>query len=111
MIEKIFLDWLKTKTTVKVATEHENDEPENLVIIEKVGSTYDDRLRTARFAVQSYGKTLYEAANLNEEMIEICLQATEVENIFNVDLNGDYNFPDIERKRYRYQAVIVITYI
>ena len=111
MIETTVLNYLSQKTTAPIRFERSPDMPEKCIVIEKTGSSYNEELYTATMAIQSYGKTLAEAAALNTDVIRWMLAMRDTEqNIFDVSLNSDYNFTDSATKRYRYQAVFVITY-
>ena len=56
-------------------------------------------------ALQSYGATLYQAAELNEQVKAAMEDIVELDLISRAELNTDYNFTDTQTKRYRYQAV------
>ena len=82
------------------------------VLIEKTGSSEENHINHATFAVQSYGKTMKDAIDLNEIVIKLMeeLPTSERYFVFSCDLNSDYNFTDTETNRYRYQAVFDITF-
>lgn len=79
-----------------------------LLIVEKTGSSYANHIFTAIIAVQSYGKTLFDASILNEVVKRAMFQFVLRDDICRVDLNSDYNFTDTEKKQPRYQAVFEI---
>ena len=108
MIEKIILDYLTDALTVPVYMEIPASPPGSFVVIEKTGSSVENRLWSAMFAIQSYGPSMYAAASLNEEVKAAMLDAVVLDDITSVDLNSDYNFTDTGTKRYRYQAVFDI---
>lgn len=110
MIEKILLDYLTEKLNVKVAMEVPETQHERYVVIEKTGSGCEDFINRATFAIQSYAPTLYEAAQLNEEVKEVLNAAVYELDISKAELDSDYNFTDTVNKRYRYQAVYVFYY-
>lgn len=111
MIEKILYDYLKNRIDVPVFMEFPEEPEETMIVIEKTGSNLDDHVYSAVIAIQSYSKTLYETAKLNEKIIDVMLNSIEIDKICKCDINSDYNFPDLDRKRYRYQAVFDITYL
>jgi len=84
--------------------------PESYVIFEKTSSGKRDYANSATFAFQSYAKSLYSAATLNEEVKSAVESMIELNEISGIHLNGDYNFTDTETKEYRYQAVFDINY-
>lgn len=109
MIEKIVYDYLTTALSpTQVFTEIRQGMPSKFVFFEKTGGGMRDRLRVSTFAVQSYGSSLFEAASLNQEVIEAMLNMVSEAEITNVELNSDYNFTDLETKAPRYQAVFEI---
>ena len=111
MIEKIVYDYLKTALNpTSVNTEIRQGMPSKFVFIEKTGSSMRDRLKVSRVAVQSYGSSLFEAASLNQEVIEAMLNMVSEAEITNVELNSDYNYTDMQTKTPRYQAVFEITH-
>lgn len=111
MIETIIKSFLETKTSVPVRFERSPEMPAKCIVLEKTGGSYNEQIYTATMAVQSYGKTLAEAAALNANVVDWMLSIRDTEtNVFNISLNSDYNFTDSATKRYRYQAVFVITY-
>lgn len=110
MIEAMVKTYLNTKTDVPIEFERSPGLPPKCIVLEKTGGSYDGELRTATLAVQSYGKKLSEAASLNEDVVRWMRDFRDEVDICDVSLNSDYNFTDAATKRYRYQAVFVITY-
>lgn len=111
MIEQIILEYLKEKLDMDdVYTETPQEPPSVFVRIEKTGGNRNAYLKRATVAIQSYGSSLYEAALLNESVIEATLNIDELDSISRCELNSDYNFTDTQQKKYRYQAVFNLTY-
>lgn len=110
MIEEIVLSYLKEKLDVPCGLEEPKEGTEAFVVIERTGGGSKEHVSSAVFAVQSYGKTLYEAAELNEKVKQAMLGIAELDRICKIKLNSDYNFTDTETKRYRYQAVFDLVY-
>ena len=112
MIEKIVYDYLKANIDADIYTEL----PPTLefypscVVLEKTSERRENHIRTATIAIQSYGYSLFEAATMNELVIEQMLNIITLNSIASCKLNSDYNFTDTTTKRYRYQAVFDITY-
>lgn len=108
MIEQIILEYLSQKLQVPVSLE---DEPlDSYVLISRTGGGEDDLINSGTIAIQSYGKRLYEAASLNEEVKEAMSKIKELSSISRCKLNTDYNYTDTQTKKYRYQAVFDIVY-
>ena len=110
MIEKTILDYLSSELSVPVYMERpENDEGE-YVLIEKTSSGRENYISSTTIALQSFGNTLYRAAELNEEVKTAMDGIITLNEISSSRLNSDYNFTDTTKKRYRYQAVYDITH-
>lgn len=109
MIEKILLDWVSQSFPAYM--ELPPMFPEGpFVILEKTGGGMENHIKTATIAVQSYGGTLLEAAETNEAVKDLVLDAVRLDQIARVELNSEYNYTDPATKRYRYQAVFDIVY-
>ena len=112
MIEATLIGYLSGKTSAgaNVFAEIPADQPEKYIVIEKTGSSTENRITTATVAVKSYASSMLDAASLNEEVKAIMDQTPELIDISSCKLNSDYNFTDPTSKQYRYQAVFQITH-
>lgn len=110
MIEVIVLRWMETKLSVPVYLAMPEKPPPRFVFLEKLGSGRSNHVNRATFAAQSYGKSLLDAMNLNEEVKAAMDNITELSEVTASRLNSDYPFHDDERRRYRYQAVYDLTH-
>lgn len=112
MIEEIILRALQSGTDAPAYTEMPEDKEMPFCIIERTGGGQrGHEQRTAKVAVQSYGETLLEAAELNEQVLDVMRELQYTENsIISCELNSNYNFTDTRTKRYRYQAVFDLVY-
>ena len=111
MIEAIIIAHLGQVLDVPVYAERPAENvPELWVLVEKTGSSRENRIDSATVAVQSYAPTLLGAAQLNEEVKSAMDSLIEVKTVSRSALNSDYNFTDTATKTYRYQAVYDITY-
>lgn len=110
MIELSIYNHLKEKLDVPVYMEHEKAPPNSYVMLERTGGNAQNHLKSATIAVQSYAKSLYEAAVLNEQAKIAMYDLEELDGVSGVHLNADYNFTDTETKIYRYQAVFDVNY-
>ena len=112
MIEDTVREFLSSKMTAPVWMEIPKNPPKKMIIIEKTGSSQTNFIKTATFAMQSYAPSLYEAAQLNEQVKEWMLDgvygAITLSVIARITLDSDYNYTDTTSKRYRYQAVFDI---
>lgn len=111
MIEIILQDYLISKLSVPVVLEVPKPVPASYVLLDKTGSRRENGIDTATFAVQSVAPTLYEAAELNEQVKGFMERLPwEAPRVFKAALNTDGNFTNTKTKERRYQAVYHITY-
>ncbi len=111
MIELSILNHLKTTLQpTTVTTEIRQNMPDSFIYVEKTGSSQNDRLFHATFAVQSYAPSIYEAMVLNDTVKSAMFEAESLPDVTRVELNSDYNYPDLSTKKPRYQAVFDITH-
>ena len=108
MIEIIVMEYLERKLNVPVRMEKINANPS--VFIEKTGGEETDFITSATLAIQSYGESMYMAAELNERVKAAMRDIVELNEVSAAKYVTDYNFTDTETKRYRYQAVYTVTY-
>lgn len=107
MIETAIFNYLKANLTdVDVLMKLEDEVPDMFVFFERVGSTTNNKLEHPSFAFQSYAPTLLETIELNGIVKDLINAMPETEDsVMGVKCTTDYNFPDLTRKRERYQAV------
>ena len=111
VIENLVLRYLQGKLPVPVyVAKPEKPPTSRFVFLEKLGSGRSNHVKRATFAVQSYGESLLDAINLNEEVKAAMDSITELSEVTASRLNSDYPFHDDERRRYRYQAVYDLTH-
>lgn len=111
MVEEVLLNYLNNSDlSVDAYAQRPENEPDSYVLIEKTGSTRLNRIETATIAIQSYAKSLYDAAKLNEEVKALIDELPSQEDIGGIRLVSDYNFTSTTAKRYRYQAVYTVTH-
>lgn len=110
MIEVVILKDLSIKLPYPVYMEFPEKPDDQFYVLRKADSGRENYIDTAMFVVQSYGKTLLEAAQMNE------FAKTAMDNLIDLDLvaaserAGDYPMPDTKDKRYRYQTIHNITH-
>lgn len=108
MIELAIKQYLDGHLSAPSFLERDGEMPERFVLFEKTGGGKNNYLPSSTFAFQSYAKSMYEAALLNEELKAVVENLIELNEISSVKLNSDYNFTDTTTKEYRYQAVFDI---
>lgn len=110
MIEEIVLGYLNDNLSVPVYMERQKEETTPFVILEKTGSGRSNYVNKSTFAIQSYADTMYEAAELNEEVKNVMDDLVELNDVVRSEINTDYNYTDTTEKIYRYQAVYDVTH-
>lgn len=118
MIEETIRTYLKGVLSAPVEVVKPTDQGiTEFVLIEKTGSSRENYINRARFAIQSYSDTLYGAMSLNEAVKDAMLGdgVTTFGIAYSCDvakcsLNSDYNYTDTTTKQYRYQAVFDLVY-
>lgn len=110
MIEIIVIRYLEKKLDVDVFFEEPLNKEDEYVTIEKTGGYIENYINHATIVVQSYAKSLYQAALLNEKVKKAMFDIVEIDDISSVKLNSDYNFTDQSKKKYRYQSVFEFIY-
>ena len=111
MIELIVINHLREQLPgIQVTAVDTESKPAQRVTVERTGGGEDEHIRSAMIAVQSYGATQYAAAQLHEDVLQAMQTINALPQIGSCDLNQEYNFPDLETKENRYQAVYDIVY-
>lgn len=111
MIEFTVKHYLDSRLPVPVYMDLPKEHPKTYVLVEKTGSSSENWVNHATFAVQSVSDRLANAMLLNETVKEVMLSMAELPEISRVSLNSDYNFTDTEKKMPRYQAVYDLVFL
>lgn len=110
MIETIVKDFMESCLPVPVFMEYPKDPHKRFVVLRKAGGSRDDLVDTAMFIADSYAESMFESAKLNEQVVAAFDSLTDLDAVSSSKRGGDYNIPDTQNKRYRYQAVCNLTY-
>lgn len=110
MIEKIVLDYLNGVLDVPCYMEVPEKPIAPYVVIEKTGESETNKIFSGTLAIQSISTSLYNAAELDEEVKTAMESIVELDSVYRCRLAGSYNFTDTSTKRYRYQSVFDMTY-
>lgn len=113
MIEKTVLDYLNARLTTANAyvnvPYHKNPGQGLYVVIERTGTQRTDMLYASVIAVQSYAPSLFQAAELDEEVRNVMFGLpNNAREVSGIRLIGGSNFTDPEQRQPRYQAVFEI---
>ena len=110
-IEATIIDYLRGKlATDNVYGEIPDSPTGEFFVVDKTGSSTENRICTSTVAIQSYGDSKAAAAESNELMKRAMEDIVGLDEICACNLNTDYNYTNIARKQYRYQAVYEITH-
>ena len=98
-------------TGCTVAAEVPEDYTDALIVVSRVGEQVDNHLRRTRLAVQCYGATMLDAAARCEDAVGalMTLPANDA-GVTALRVETTYNWTDETTKRYRYQAVVHVSY-
>ncbi len=110
MIEEIVIDYLNSINGFKAYAENQTESLEEYIVVQKIGSGEENYINHATIIIQSYAKSLYQAAQLNEKVKQAMRNIIELSNVSKAKLNSDYNYTDTAKKKYRYQAVYEVIY-
>lgn len=110
MILKTILDYLNSYNGLGATAYAETpiNTPSKYILLEQIGSSKENLIKTTRIAFQSIAPTLFEAASLAEDVINAIDNAISLDIVCSVDLNSNYNFTNTATKQYRYQTVFDI---
>ena len=103
--EEIVINHLNELLEAPCFMEHPEASIPSMVIVERVGGSESEHIRDCRFAIQSYGNTMYKACQLNDMVKSAMDKITESDHVSDCRLVSDYNFTDTSTKSYRYQAI------
>lgn len=108
MIEQTVLEYMASALPVPCYLMRPENVPDQYVMIEKTGGSESNHIMRSTFAFQSYGKTLDEAAALNEEVKIAAKDLIASSDIISSNYNTDYNFTSTAEKKPRYQTTFDI---
>lgn len=110
MIEKILYNYLRETLEVPVYVEEPERPPHRYVRFEKTGAGNVSHIQRSVIAVQSYGSSLLDAAQISRSVVAVMEDIKELPEICGCWLNTESNFTDTATNRHRYQAVFEITH-
>ena len=110
MIETVILNYLTGQGVTACMEIPEGGAAPPFCVIEKTGGGEEEHIRRATVAIRSHGASLYLAAELNQQVIELMDGIAALPEVSACRLNSDYNFTDTTKREYRYQAVFDIVY-
>lgn len=109
-IEEYVILWLSGRLPVRVSADVPSPMPAAFVTVEKTSASEVNRISSARIAVQCWAESRDAAAQLCAQVEQVMTGISAEPEISRCVLDTSYNFPDLERKRPRYQAVFALTH-
>lgn len=111
MIEKVILDYLTTSLSVPVYMEQPDDQTREFVLIQLIGASKTDRLRTSTLQFTVFGASMYRAAFLCDQLTQVMDAVPEhLDSISRSHYGGSYNATFTAEKTYRYRATYELTH-
>lgn len=110
MIELALMEFLEQRLNIPVRLEYPEDPPERFVVLKKESNPRENLLDSAMIVADSYGSSLLEAAQLNEEVKAAMDDLITLPTVCSSTRAGDYPAFDTKNKKHRYQAVQNITH-
>lgn len=110
MIELTIKAFMEQRLSVPVSMEVPSNPPERFVVLKVSHNPLEDYLEQATLVADSYAGSLLEAAKLNKQVISSMDDLVELDEIAGSHRGGDYPLTDTQNKRYRHQAVQLITH-
>lgn len=113
-IETLIIQYLSSHEDIEYSVYGDTPDkevPDSYYLVEKTGSRTRDHLCTAQIVAQSYSSDSKESASrMNETVISAMRGLTSLSAVSGCRLNSDYDYTDLAKKRWRYQAVFDVTY-
>lgn len=110
MIENVILNYLSDHLDVPVSMEVPKTMPSAFVVIEKTSAGRTNYIDSSTLAIQSYGDSLLQAAELSSQVKDAMYNSIQLNEVSRCELNSEYNYTDESIKKYRYQAVFDLTH-
>lgn len=113
MIEQIIIAYLNSHNGIAYPAYGDTpmDGDTRYYLVQKTGSSNRNHIYTAQVAIQSYGTSKADAAAMNEALVTVMRDIVTLPSVSACRLNSDYDYTDLSKRRYRYQAVFDITYV
>lgn len=110
LIEKVVRDYLNETLEYPTYTQEPHKNEPRYYLIQKVGSSRDNKIDSSMIVVESHAQSRYDAAVLNHDMIEAMDDIIRLDEIGSCKKNSDYDYTDTSKKVYRYRALFEIVH-
>lgn len=108
MIEAILVSELETALKVPVYVMFPENYPTEFIVLDRIGMNKTNYVTSYTIAIQSYGATAFQAATLNESVIDAMEELLTDNRFSRVHLNTSQMYTDTTRKLPRYQSTFEI---
>lgn len=105
MIEITVIDYLKEVLNIPVYAEIPTNRPQSFVVVNKIDGGETNQVNASTLSIYSYGKTLYDAAILNEDVKYAMKNIVKLHIVSGCKIGGDSRSIDEENKLYRYESI------
>ena len=103
--ETFYIGYLSGALDVPVSGDVPSPRPQRFVTVEQTGSRQDNLVYSATLAVQSWAESREAAAALNERVKTAMIASKASPHVLRCSLSTDYNYPELDTRSPRYQAI------
>lgn len=108
-IEADVIAFLKSQFAVPVSASVPKDRPARFITVERTGGALDTFRDLPIFAIQSWGMSVADAADLADDVRLLLPELLSLPHVANVRVGSTYNYPDPDSSQARYQTVCDLT--
>lgn len=106
IIESVIIKFLEDKLKVKTYAEIPKTKPHKFIVVEKIDGGRTNCINASTLSVFSYAETLFDAADMNEQVKDALFDAVEIDDITSSKIGGENRSIDTANKLYRYETII-----
>lgn len=103
--ESFYIGYLSDALDAPVSGDVPSPRPQRFVTVEQTGSRQDNLIYLATLAVQSWAESREAAAELNERVKTAMTASKASPHVLRCSLATDYNYPELDTRSPRYQAI------
>ena len=103
--ETFYVGYLSDALDLPVSGDVPSPRPQRFVTVEQTGSRQSNLVYSATLAVQSWAESREAAAALNERIKTAMIASKASPNVLSCSLSTDYNYPELDTRSPRYQAI------
>ena len=103
--ETFYIGHLSDALDVPVSGDVPSPRPQRFVTVEQTGSRQSNLVYMVTLAVQSWAESREAAAELNERVKTAMIASKASPHVLSCSLSTDYNYPELDTRSPRYQAI------